>query len=211
VAIQKYETNIGAGFPVAVMFMDPRGQELLGQDWAQDPRISIARSRMSLRAYTRLVAAHPFFFASAYTRHLFNGLDVAYATPYVMHLAPRSALTSLVNYVVLMLALVHAVALLRRGARADPRRIAIGAIWILPAILAIPTAVEPRFMLPLWMAAYGFVAFRLVGRGGIRSLALPWPLAISACGVVACFALASATYANIFGAPAGFSVWCVWC
>ena len=46
VAIQKYETNIGGDFPVAVMFLDARGQELMLPERSGDPRLLIARRRL---------------------------------------------------------------------------------------------------------------------------------------------------------------------
>jgi hypothetical protein len=213
VAIQRYETNIGGNFPVAVMFLDARGQDLIGESGTRDPRASIARSRFSARAYLRLVARHPVFFSAAYARHLFNGLDVAYATPYVTRVAPRNALLALVNYLVLSIALVHAVRLLRRfRLRDDGWRIALVTVFVLPAVLAIPTAIECRFLLPMWMLVYGFVTFRLLGKGEAASLVRPWYVSPAvAVGVFVCFMLASFSYSQILGAPAVFEVWCMWC
>lgn len=81
-SIQRYETNIGDTFPVSAIFTDRRGQELLGLDLRSDPRNSAHEAQLSVSGYIRLVSRAPLFFASAYLRHLFNGLDVAYPTPY---------------------------------------------------------------------------------------------------------------------------------
>jgi hypothetical protein len=219
VAIQRYETNIGAGFPSAVIFLDSRGQKLLLEDLAQDPRAAISRIRLGPQGYLRLVSEHPVFFASAFGRHLFNGLDVAYSTPYVDRIAPRSATVALVNYIILCLAAVQA-SLRRSGLPASggsPRRsgpgwrLSLGAVFVLPALVAIPTAVEPRFVLPLWMLIHGYVVFRLSWRG-MLALFRRWYVAPAvALGVLVCFGIASATYSLIGGAPASYDVWCLWC
>jgi hypothetical protein len=213
VGVQRYETNIGPNFPVAVMFLDTRGLELLGLDRVEDPRSSIERKRIDLQAYLRLIASHPVFFASSYVRHLFNGLDVAYATPYVTRLAPRSIPFALANYVVLALAILGAASLLPRLRPFDQAwHASIVVVFLTPALLAIPTAIEPRFLLPLWMLAYGFVAFRLLNSERLIALVGSWRVAlVLAAGALACFELAASTYSQIQNAPTDFELWCLWC
>jgi hypothetical protein len=213
VSIQRYETNIGGTFPVAVMFTDARGQALLGLDPRHDPRNSAHEAQLAIGRYLRLVAGRPLLFASVYSRHLFNGLDIAYSTPYVTRLAPRSVMFALVNYFVLSLAVVYGVYAGRRIRLHEIGwRLSLVGVFLLPSLLAIPTAIECRFLLPLWMLAHGFVVFRLLGSDAPRELArLPYLLVAVAVGVVASFALASATYAQVLGAPASFQTWCLRC
>ena len=209
VVIQRYETNIGPSFPVAVMFLDPAGKALMPDDSLPDPRASIARSRVSVRSYARLVVQHPVFFVLAYSRHLFNGLDVAYTSPYVRRIAPRSALIAFANYVILGLAAVQGLARIRRvRVRDHGWQLAIAATFILAALLAIPTAIECRFMLPIWMLMYGFVVFDVLGGGS--ALVRPWwTVPVVALCAVACFWLAASTYAHILDAPR-FELWSLW-
>lgn len=211
VSIQRYETNIGGTFPVAAIFTDPRGQALLGLDPRYDPRNSAHEAQLAVSRYLRLVVASPLFFASAYARHLVNGLDVAYSTPYVTRLAPRSLPFALVNLLVLSLAAAYGLPRLRRIRLADDwRRLWLAGVFALPAGLAVPIAVESRFFLPLWMLAYGFVVFGLFreSRDLLRPRWLLWPAAVL---VGVCVLVASATYAHIQGAPASFETWCVRC
>jgi hypothetical protein len=209
IAIQRYETNIGRrGFPVAVMFLDDAGQEMLGQDRTRDPRTF---PPLDARSYLGLVARHPLFFASAYARHLFNGLDVAYPTPYVTKIAPRSAILALLNYLVLVVGAMYTLLLVRRARlREHVWRVSLLAMFLLPAFAAVPTAVEPRFLLPLGTLVYAVVTFRLPSgnerAGLIRSR---YTAPIAAIGVIVCFMLASATYSNILGSRRPYETWCV--
>jgi hypothetical protein len=195
------------------MFLDPRGLQLLHVEPFSDPRVAIDRNRVDLRSYLRLVAAHPLFFTSAYARHIFNGLDIAYPTPYVTRLALRSMPFALVNYLMLGVALVGAVTFSRRiRVREDAWRLSVLAVFAMPAFVAIPTAVEPRFLLPLWMLACGLAAFRPTPDqrpSALERMSLVLP--VLALVVIACFILATATYSRIYDAPARYATWCLWC
>ncbi|MFN7920114.1 MAG: hypothetical protein U0Q16_08460 [Bryobacteraceae bacterium] len=210
VAIQKYETNVGGGgFPISIIFADVAGQDLSGFDRARDPR-DLAQEP-ALRKYLEMVVRHPLFFARAYLRHLFNGLDVAYPDLYLERVAPRSALLAAANFAMICVAITWCIRRWRtiqfRGAE---WRVALAATFLLPALLAIPTAVEPRFLLPAWTLIYGFVIFRLGRREVFELLRSPSNLLIAAAAVAGCFTLASATYSHIQGAPASYSTWSWW-
>ena len=83
---------------------------------------------------------------------------------------------------------------------------------VLPALLAIPTAIEPRFLLPLWILIYGFVVFRVAVGDALRALVRPWKVVpVVALEIHACCAHASETYSQILGAPPSFEIWCVRC
>src|SRR4029434_1304891 len=88
---------------------------LLGLNPRYDPRNYAHEAQTGFGRYLRLVAGRPLLFASIYARHLFNGLDVGYSTPYVTRLLPRSLVFALVNYVVLGLAAVYGLYLFRRS------------------------------------------------------------------------------------------------
>lgn len=213
IAMQKYETNIGTGFPPSVIFLDSGGVDLMQIDPDEDPRVSLGRTRLSVRSYLRLVAAHPIFFAGMYGRHLFNGLDVAYAAPYVPRLVPRSIPFALLNYVVLSVAVVGgAVALRRLRLRQHAWPAARLAAFLLPAVLAIPTAVEPRFFLAPWLTLYGLAMLRLLQPDDRSALIRPrWLPAVVIVLIIGAFALASNTYNQIQNMPQSVTRWCTWC
>lgn len=212
ISIQRYETNIGGTFPVAAIFADRSGQQIMGLKRRSDPRYSAHEAQASLGRYLRLVVARPLFFASAYGRHLFNGLDVAYPTPYVTRLVPRSAPFALVNYVILGLAAVYGLYLIPQLRWREHRwRLAVVTVFILPALASIPTAIECRFLLPLWTLSYGFVFSLLEGGSEAASLRPRYLLVAVVVGVLAAFALASATFAQIQHGPPSFDIWCLWC
>jgi len=84
------------------------------------------------------------------------------------------------------------------------------AIFMLPALATIPTAMEPRFMLPLWALVYGVFTFRLLNGNELTRLFRTWYVApVAALGVIVCFTLASGTYMHIRGAPRAFQTWCI--
>jgi hypothetical protein len=212
IGIQKYETNIGPNFPVAVMFLDTRGLELLQVDALHDPRSAIDRLRLSLADYLALLTRHPLFFASAYARHLFNGLDVAYSTPYVTRMSPRDLPFALFNYVMLGFAAAGGVWSLTGIAWGQYRwNAALAAAFLLPSALAIPTAIEPRFLMPLWLFACGVTVFRFPRweRRGARAV-LAYVAAVVLFAIVG-VAIAATTYSQIQNAPSSFDLWCIWC
>jgi hypothetical protein len=111
---------------------------------------------------------------------------------------------------VLTVAAIYGISrLVRRRPRVDGSRLAILTIFALPALMAIPTAIEPRFLLPLWMLAAGIVAFRVIPeRAAIPRSHWIISTAVGITVISGCFALATATYSNIFGPPHDSTIWC---
>jgi hypothetical protein len=215
-SIQRYETNIGGGpFPVAVMFNDAAGRQLVGLPPGVDPLGSASNAPKTQPEYVRFALGHPLFTASLMVRHLFNALDLGYPTPYVMRLAPRSALFAATNFIVLSIA--AAVALVRsRHVMWTGRagyQLAIVLVYLLPSLLALPTKPENRYFLPLWLMASGLA---ILGRPRLAAdtVPAPAPRTMVACGVIGLvigFLLASATYSHILGAPSSYEIWCLAC
>ena len=101
VRAQKYETYIGpaSSYPQpGVFYLDPATRRLLEEENIT-PVIRLGRpSFPSSSRYLRLVLEHPLQMAASYFRHVFNGLDVKYPTPYVRDLDNKSMVLSLLNY-----------------------------------------------------------------------------------------------------------------
>ena len=161
---QKYETYVGprSGYPrPEVFYLDPSTQHVLKEDHVPprfDPVLGQRVDITSYGQYVGIVVRHPFAMAAAYARHLFNGVDVQYPTPYVRDLGDRSTLLSLLQYTLLFAAVVR---LLLPGARRSLGRIRWWGFGVLASacLTSIPGPVEPRFFLPLQLLVYFLVCF----------------------------------------------------
>ena len=146
---QRYESSLIPEVPRALLYADSVGQRALaavpGQRFA------------SYGHFAAFVAQQPLHTAGRYSRHLFNGLDIWFPTPYPLRLHPPGQVAlRLINYALLGLAVALAAAgwwrtrrqspgAARRWAQAAPVLLAL----LLPCLLALPTLVECRFLLPL--------------------------------------------------------------
>ncbi|PJJ59898.1 hypothetical protein CLV45_1320 [Hymenobacter chitinivorans DSM 11115] len=162
--IQKYETSLDPAFPAPrMLYTDPAGQALL-------QRLH-TRHFTSYAQYAAATRREPLAFVALYGRHLFNGLDVQYPSPFVTRITARSPWLAGLHYSVWFVALVVAAA----GGRAvDGRSLLTVAALLLPCLAALPIAMECRFLLPLHLLLYAVACF-----GGAQWrpawTALPWP------------------------------------
>ena len=155
---QRYETSLIPAIPRSLVYADPGGQAAL----ARLPGQGFA----SYGQYLRFVAGQPLAAATRYLRHLFNGLDIWYPTPYPMRLhPPGQAALRLLNYALLGLGLwlVAGAAHKSWGSNgswraAAPARLGVLLALVLPCLLALPTLMECRFLLPLHLALLTGVA-----------------------------------------------------
>lgn len=149
ITMQKYETNVGNVYPVPpVRFFDPHGKRLLAQ---------AGFTPGSLREYIQLVWQYPLDFAVIYARRIFNGLDVTYPSAYTSNILQNAIWIRLLNYSMLFLVLVYLAR--QRIAIKSAYRAVVPFIVILPALVAVPTAIEVRFMLPVFFVIYGIAAY----------------------------------------------------
>lgn len=191
---QKYETYVGpsAGYPQPeVAYLDPSTARVLEEEHVSEIT--------SYGKYARIVLHHPVRMAASYVRHIFNGLDVRYPTPYVRDLGDSSIVLSLLQYTLVFVAIAR---LLLPEARRALGRIRWAGVIVLvsPCLTAIPGAIEPRFFLPLQILIYMLVCFGPATRasfveGGLgRRVALA---ATYAAFLLVCVSLSSATLAQI--------------
>ena len=132
--------------------------------YADSAGLAVLR-REGIREYTSygqflgIVLRHPLDYGWRYFRHLFNGLDVWQPAPYLLRAyGPEQPWLQLVNYSVLGMGLS---VLLTRPAPwlRGPRGGALLAL-LLPCLVAVPTAIECRFLLPLHLLLLTVAAFR---------------------------------------------------
>ena len=155
---QRYESSLIPEIPRSLVFADPAGQRAL----AAEPGGNFA----SYGQYLQFVLRQPVAVSGRYLRHLFNGLDIWFPTPYPRQLHPvGQAALRLLNYALLGVATWLGIAALgrfRRSQSNSPVRPAdVAAVLLallLPCGLSLPTLVESRFMLPLHLLVLTGVA-----------------------------------------------------
>ncbi|ALW85941.1 hypothetical protein AUC43_13045 [Hymenobacter sedentarius] len=182
-SFQRYESSLISEIPRSLVFADPAGQRAM----ANMP----GRSFTSYGQYLKFVVRQPLAVGWRYLRHLFNGLDIRFPTPYPTQLhPPGQAALRLLNYALLGLGACLAVVGLRRSGRpqfdTDSVPAAVMVALLLPCLLVLPTLMECRFLLPLHLLALTGVAacwqpvrwWRTLGsplrRVAVLGLALGW-------------------------------------
>jgi hypothetical protein len=147
-AYQRYETSLIPGIPRSLVYADPAGQQAL----ADVPDRVFA----DYGQFLSFVARQPLASGGRLLHHLFNGLDIWFPTPYPTRLHPPfQAGLRLLNYALIGLGLWLAVAAIRKKQPIEADNAPaylVSAVLLalgLPCLLALPTLMECRFMLPL--------------------------------------------------------------
>jgi hypothetical protein len=189
---QRYETYIGTAYPSpGVRYLDPSTQAILRED-------HIA-SFTSYTQYARVVERHPTEMVASWWRHIFNGLDVRFATPYIRDLNGASELFSLIVYSLIFVAGARLlIPSFRRqfGKVSWPEGLALAA-GIVPAI---PLGAETRYYIPVQLIVYALVLFAPGTRQGWAELGRPGKVTLMTLYPVFllfCIALSTATLALI--------------
>lgn len=154
--VQRYDTYVGPGRPSPRMvYTDPTGSKILRQ--RTDESIDGAGD------YAQVIFDHPIAMTGVVARHVVNGLDARYATPYIERIDDgRNRWMRLAGFLLVFLAFA-------RVAWSAARRTLGPAQWRYPAALllsgssSLASAVETRFLLPAYLLSYVLVL------GG------PWP------------------------------------
>ncbi|HHX60633.1 MAG TPA: hypothetical protein GX707_07960 [Epulopiscium sp.] len=191
-SVQKYETNIGEDYPDAgVKFLDPQGEKMLINE-------NITNLE-SYAQYFRLLIKYPVDAISVYSRHLFNGLDVTYSTPYIMEFFGDRVLFSLLNYTLwfLLIALIIRSDIKKKiwdTVLYNPERLYAVSI-LLTCVISIPGAVEVRFFLPMYIACYGVICYCSSFKQSVKDIKENWVLYTSF--ILICFILTGSAFANL--------------
>lgn len=145
---QKYETNIGDDYPFAsVVYRDPLADKI-PQRFLKDK---------TLQGYLNIIRSYPLEIAVSYFRHLFNGLDIFFSTPYVKKIHSNHFWLSLGNYLVWFFVFYYSL-VCKNGKMSASSIVAVLSI-LGPVLLSVPLVVEVRFFLPLHILAYGIVSY----------------------------------------------------
>lgn len=160
--VLRYDTNLRQ----RLIYADSTGLAVLRQEGIKE--------YTSYSQFLRIALYHPLNYGWRYGRHLFNGLDVWQPAPYPLQdYSPARFWVQLLNYSVLGLGL--SVLLLARPTRwlNWPRAWVLLAL-LLPCLIAIPTAIETRFLLPLHLLLLAVAAFRFSPGQMLMRWRLPW-------------------------------------
>lgn len=181
---QRYDTFVkpeGEAFPMA--YLDGAGRRLL--DSQPDDMI---RGPVQ---YADITVDHPIVMVGLMVRHVINGLDMRYSTVYVEHLDSGGRLwLRLAGFLCVFLAMVR---LLWRAARRSlgPTCWRYPAALLLCCVTSVFTAIETRYMLPVWVVAYilvlapGWPNPIAVEEVGLRRFQIPMILAVAYLGFMA--------------------------
>lgn len=144
---QFYATYVGPGEPAAQMeYRDPTGERLLAT--LKGDQVA------GLGQYLGLIASHPVAMGALLARRVINGLDSRFSTPYVEHLESGSRRwLRAASFLLVFLALVRALWPAARR-RLAPARWRYQVVLVLCSLTSVPTPVEARYMLPVYMFAY---------------------------------------------------------
>jgi hypothetical protein len=147
--LQRYETYVGTGHAPQMLYIDEAGTRLLAQQRGG--------AVTGTGQYLGLIVSHPATMLGLFVRHIFNGIDQRYTTPYVEHLDNGShRWLRLTNLLVIFLGLLRVLWPAARR-RLGPGRwrylVALG----LCCLSAVPSAVETRYLLPIYLLAYVLV------------------------------------------------------
>lgn len=189
---QKYEANMGDNYPsIVVIYNDPIAPKL--------QKAGLLRNK-TFDGYIKIMQRYPLDMAVSLFRHMFNGLDIFFSTPYVRNIFADHTFFSAINYSVWFLVAIYFFQM--DMSKLDHVKIVAVTGLLAPVVLAIPTAVEVRFFLPAYLLAYGVVAFDFDFVGSIKSLfRTPWNLlrllVVSAFWIFLCFTLSNATIENL--------------
>jgi hypothetical protein len=143
--IQRFETSLIPAYPRTLIFADSAGVRALA---ATPPIVTYGQ-------FLAFAGPQPLVVAGRSLRHLFNGLDLWFPSPYPRQLHPPGQLAlRLLNYGLLGggagLLLAAGWRTVRRRPRAALAAPTAGLLaLLLPVLLVLPTAMECRFLLPL--------------------------------------------------------------
>jgi hypothetical protein len=144
--LQRYETYVGMGHAPQMRYEDSAGTQLLSKQ--KDPTIT------GVSQYLGLIVDHPVVIAGLFARHVVNGLDQRYNTPYIEHLDTGShRWLRLSGFLLVFFALARLLWPAARR-RLGPTRWRYPVALALCCLTSVPSALETRYLLPVYVLSY---------------------------------------------------------
>lgn len=111
-----------------------------------------------LSNYWDIISSSPYNYIMTLSKHVFNGLDLKYSTPYI-HDFTGSKVFSILNYLLLATTLYGLCLFFKNNLYMLKKQFNIKKIFVLaniftPVILVIPVQIECRYFLPLYLLIY---------------------------------------------------------
>lgn len=144
---QRFSAYIGPGHrPPEMLYIDEAGQRLLREK--KDGKID------GTGQYLGLIVNHPLTMAGVFARHIINGFDQRYTTPYIEHLDTGShRWLRIAGFLLVFLALVR-VAWPAARRSLGPARWRYPVAFLLCCLTSIPSQMETRYLLPAYLLSY---------------------------------------------------------
>lgn len=142
--LQRYDTYVGGGLEQArMMYRDPRGEEILAG--LENESVE------STGQYTGIVLDHPLTMAGVFLRHVVNGLDLRYPGGYIEQLQTgTNRIWRFAGFLLVFLAMMR-IAWPTGRRTLEPARWRYPVALLLACATSIASAVEVRFMLPVFL------------------------------------------------------------
>lgn len=174
--LQRYDTYLeGEG---KLEYVEPHAAEIVAE----------FEREMTNRAYLELLVDHPTAMAGLFLRHIVNGFDQRYTTPYIETLEMNQSgfgevshqLLRIAGFLIVFLALLRVAWPAARRSLGEARWRYLAALLVI-SLTAIPSAMDTRYLLPTYMVAWmlllapgwrGAVARIWAGPNRCRGLAL---------------------------------------
>ncbi len=154
--LQLYGTYVGPGQTPAMLYKDKAGIRLLRAE-KEIPGYSAGKELTigGAKEYLELMINHPLGIGGVFARHLINGLDERYSTPYAEHLRTDWWLR-LGGFLLVFLGLLR---ILWPKARRSlgPARWRYPVAIVICSATSLPAAVETRYLLPIFILSYVLV------------------------------------------------------
>ncbi|HEY2766948.1 MAG TPA: hypothetical protein VGI76_01750 [Solirubrobacteraceae bacterium] len=147
--LQRYETYVGPGHSPRMLYLDAAGDRLLSEQ--KHDEIS------STSQYVGLIINHPSTMLSLFVRHTINGFDQRYNTPYVARLDTRSHWWLRLGSLTLVFLALLRVLWPAAQRRLAPTRWRYPLALLLCSLTAVPSAVETRYLLSVYVLVYMLV------------------------------------------------------
>lgn len=146
--MQRYDTYVGGDLPPRMIFDDRTGTRILMEEGGVI---------VDAGQYLGVIADHPVEMAGLFGRHVINGLDLRYNTPYVERPdTGQNRWMRILGFLFVFVALARiAVPATRRAL--GPARWRYPAALVLCGATSLASAVEARFLLPTYLLSYVLV------------------------------------------------------